>query len=259
MHLVALFGSGPSAHALARYRDAAGRFHLHAVPDGREGEALGALAAVGAAGALLHGDGLQRKARSAVERASLDADELQAVDTITVTAGGTVGDYLGGRALGALLGASGWHAREARAVVVGTGALAAAALRELASQGAAELTLLGVSAPEAEQALPTLPAGAAARGRAAHDPAVPALLERADLVVRMNGDVAVPEGALGPHLTLVDLAGEALSPVRRRAVDLGAVTFNRADLEAHRAAIALRQILGGEVEVEPLLDRLHSG
>lgn len=259
MHLIALFGSGPSSQALARFQDAAGRFHLHPATEGREAEALGALAAFGAAGALLHGDALQRTARASVERASLDADELEAVDTVTVTAGGTVGDYLGGRALGSLLATSGWHARDARAVVLGTGPLASASLRELATQGAAELTLLGVSAPEAEQGLPTLPAGASARGRAAHDPAVPSLLERADLVVRLRPEVEVREGALGPHLTLVDLASDGLSALRRRAMDLGAVTFNRPDLEAHRAAIALRQILGGEVEVEPLLDRLHAG
>lgn len=259
MHLVALFGRDPTAAALARHRDAAGRFHLHAVPNGRETDALEGLAAFGAAGALLHGDALQRRARAHVERASLDAEEVGAVDTVTVAAGATVGDYVGGRALGELLRSTGWHARDARAVVVGSGPLAAAAMRELASGGASTLTLLAASAPDAERAVPEVPAGARVRPLAQGDPAAQVVLEEADVLVLGHSDAEVPDTAFGPHLTVVDLGASPLGPVRRRAMDLGAITFARADLEAHRATLALGQVLGGEVELEPFLDRLHEG
>jgi len=44
--------------------------------------------------------------------------------------------------------------------------------------------------------------------------------------------VRVPAELLGPHLTLLDLVPEPVSALRRRAMSVGALTFNRRDLAA---------------------------
>ncbi|HRN19343.1 MAG TPA: hypothetical protein PLU66_09700, partial [Trueperaceae bacterium] len=62
---------------------------------------------------------------------------------------------------------------------------------------------------------------------------------------------------LGPHLTVIALADGGVSELRSRALALGALTFNRRDVEAYRFELALSQILGGSVGLEPILTMFH--
>lgn len=259
MHLVAVISADADVrHALRSYRDVDGRFHLHAVPGGGMGELLRALERLDFAGALVLDERFQAEALQAAERSSLDAQDVGGADTLTVAPSGTIAEYNQGRAIAALLAGARWDARDANVVVMGAGRGARGAARELSSLGAATLTILANSPSEAERSLPRLAAGLRTAARSLHDPLVPALLEQADLVVRVEPEANVPDALLGPHLTLIDLVPEAVSPLRRRAMNLGALTFNRRDLDAHRLDIGLSHVLGGPIGVEGLLDLFHA-
>ncbi len=258
MHLVAVLSADADVrHALHGYRDADARFHLHPVPGGGMQALYRALARLEFAGALVLDQEQQVEALRAADRSSLDAQEVGAADTVTVTPGGVIVDYILGRAVSALLAAARWDGRDAHVVVLGSGPSARAVARELASLGAASLALLADSPSEAERALPSLAAGTRVLARAVQDPLVPTLLREADLVVRLRDGVPLPDALLGPHLTLLDLLDEPVSAVRRRAMNLGALTFNRRDLDAYRVELGLRQVLGGPVGVDGLLTLFH--
>lgn len=259
MHLVAVLSADADLrHALRSYRDAQGRFLLHPVPAGGVEELYRGLQRLDFAGALVLDAGLQAEALRHADRSSLDAQEVGAADTITVTPGGVIAEYNLGRAVASLLGSARWDAREAEAVLLGSGSTARGVARELASMGAASIAVLAESPADAERTLPGLAAGPTVLARAAHDPLVPTLLERADLLVRCDPSVRVPESLLGPHLTLLDLVPEPVSGIRRRAMSVGALTFNRRDLDAYRIELGLSHMLGGPVGVEPLLELFHA-
>lgn len=259
MHLVAVVSADADIrHALRSFRDATGRFLLHPVPAGGMEELARALQRLDFAGALVLDAGAQADALRHADRSSLDADEIGGADTLTVTPGGIIAEHNLGRAVAALLAASRWDARNAEVVLLGSGATARGAARELASLGAASIAVLAESPAEAERVLPGLAAGPTLLARAMHDPLVPTLLERADLLVRSDAAVRVPESLLGPHLTLLDLVPEPVSALRRRAMSVGALTFNRRDLDAYRIELGLTHMLGSPVGVEPLLELFHT-
>lgn len=258
MHLVALVcDDAELAHALRSFRDGAERFLLHPVPAGGMADLLRGLARLDFAGALVLDEARQAEAQRLADRSSLDAQELGAADTLTVTQGGIMADLTFGRAVATLLTGQRWDAAGANVVVLGAGTSAAAVARETASLGAASVAVLAQDRVAAERTLPRGAAGTEVLARASADPLGLALLERADLVVRVEESVAVPEELLGPHLTLIDLVPEPVSGLRRRAMALGALTFNRRDVEAHRLELGLSQLLGGSVGVEPLLALFH--
>ena len=68
----------------------------------------------------------------------------------------------------------------------------------------------------------------------------------------------VPPEVLGPHLTLVDLVPDVVSPLRRQAMGAGSLTFNRRDVEAYRLELGLSQVLGGPVGIEPIMTLFHA-
>lgn len=258
MHLVAVVCSDPSlSHLIRSFRDDEARFHLHVVAPGRANEWLPALRTLEFAGALVLDAEAQREALRASDRSSLDAADVEAADTVTVTQAGLVAEYHLGRALTQALRGRLWDPREARAVVLGGGIEARAVARELASVGVVHLTLLAESRPEAERAVPRLAASTDVVATVAHDPVATRLLEQADLVVRTDGRASFPNGLLGPHLTVVDLAPQGVSALRQRAMSVGALTLNRRDIEAHRLHLALGHVLGGGVRVEPLMQLMH--
>jgi shikimate dehydrogenase len=257
MQLVALLGSGPSARALARYRDPEMRVWLHPVPSGSLGEAVRALPLLGFAGALVFGEEGRQEAARAVARRSLDAEEQKAVDAVAVAGDATVGDHVGGRAVVEGLRRAGWDPRGARVVALGDGPAARAVVRELAAAGAEEVTFVARDAPTAEQAVPALPTGVRARGLAVHDPALATLLERCDALLRSEDLLAPAAARLGPHLTVVDLVPGLDAAWRRDGRAAGATAVPWADVEAHRVAAALRAVMGGDVDAEPLLELLH--
>ena len=259
MHLVAVISADPDVrHALRSYRDPASRFHLHPVPAGSLVELYRGLKQLDFAGALVLDEAVQAEALRAAERSTLDAQEVGGADTATVTPNGVVAEYNLGRAVGALLAGARWDARDSQVVVLGAGTTARGVAREMSSLGAAGLTMLADSPSEAERSVPSLAAGTRIVARSLHDPLVPALLEQADLVVRVDPNATVPDVLLGPHLTLLDLVPDAVSPLRSRAMSFGALTFNGRDLDAHRLEIGLSHVLGGPVGVDGLLELFHA-
>ncbi len=257
MQLVAVLGTGPSARALARFRDPEHRVWLQVVPSGATTAAVRALPVLGFAGALVFGDEARREAARAVLRSSLDAEEQGAIDAITVAGDTTLGDHVGARALVDGLRTAGWEPRGARVLALGDGGGLRPVLRELAAAGAEDVTVVAADAPTAEQVLPSLPNGVSGRALAARDPSVATLLERCDAVVRASDVIAPPADRLGPHLTLVDLAPELASDWRTAGRVAGATSVAWADVEAYRVAAALRTVVGGAVDPGPLLELFH--
>lgn len=258
MQLVAVLGSGPSARALARFRDPAQTVWLQIVPDGVAAAAVKALPLLGFAGALVFGEEARRNAAHAVTRSSIDAEELGAVDAVTVAGDATLGNHVGGRAVVDGLRAAGWDPRGARVVALGNDPSMRSVLRELATAGVEEISVVAADAPSAERLLPRLPSGVTSRGVAARDPVVGALLERCDAVLRAEDVLPVPRERIGPHLTLVDLAPELASDWRRAARTAGASVVAWADVEAHRVAAALAAVVGSDVAPGPFLDLFHA-
>lgn len=251
MHLVALVSDDTDLlHALRSFRDGADRFHLHPVPAGSTSELMRALVRLDFAGAVVLGERAQAEAQRVADRSSLDAQELGAADTLTVTPAGVMADHTFGRAVAALLHGRRWDASGANVVVLGASHKAKALARELARMGVASLALLDDDRVAAERALPAA-AGTSLMARASSDPLAVTLIERADLLVRVDAGARVDDALLGPHLTVIDLAQSAKYDLRRRAVELGALTFARHEVEAHRFEHALSQVLGGSVGIEP--------
>lgn len=259
MQLVAVLGSGPSARALARYRDPDLRVWLQSVPTGSVTAAVDALPVLGFAGALVFGEHARREAAVAVARRSLDADEQATVDAVSVAGDATLGDHVGGRAVVDGLRSAGWEPRGARIVAIGDDAGTRALLRELATAGATEITVVAEDAPAAERAVRELASGVQVRGVAVRDPTLPALMERCDAVLRASDLLTPLPERMGPHLTIVDLAAGLDPSWRRDGRAAGASTVRWADVEAHRVAAALRTVVGGDVDPEPLLELFHAG
>ncbi|HET9026452.1 MAG TPA: hypothetical protein VFN07_02880 [Trueperaceae bacterium] len=257
MHLVALVTEDSNLkHALRDFRDESGRFLIHAVPDGSMSDLVRALQRLDFAGAVILDEARQAEAKSVAARASLDASDLGVADTLTVTQAGVMADHTFGRALSTMLGARRWHADGAHAVILGAGPDARAAAREFARLGVASLAILASDRVTAERAKPEA-AGTTVYARSLTDPLGNTLLARADLVLRLDKNARVDDSLLGPHLTVIDLIDTNVSDLRSRAIAVGALTFNRRDVEAHRFELALSQILGGTVGLEPLLTLFH--
>ncbi len=257
MQLIAVLGATPTAHALARHRDAGGRYWLQALPHTPVERAVPALPWLGFAGALVFGDDARRDAAHVATRTAhhVGAD---GGDVVTVVGDATLVDAVGDAAVVDGLRHAGWDPRGARIVAIGDDAGTASLLAELAAAGASELTVVGRDAPAAERALPALPAGAHGAAVARRDPALPDLLARADAVVR-GEDLLPPDGTwFGPHLTLVDVAPDLPGDWRRAARAAGAASVPWADVEAHRVAAAIQAVLGERVDAEPFLDVLHA-
>ena len=258
MHLVAAVGGDPDlVHLLRGYRDLDQRFLVHPVAAIATAPLVDALRLLEFAGALLLAPALQREAARSLERTSLDVREVGAADVLVLTPAGPVADLQLGRAIGSVLRPRLGAPRRARAVVGGADLAARAAARELGSLGVAHLTVLAGDRPEADRVADGVVAHTTVAAHAFGEAAANALLERADLIVR---GVDAPEPSphvLGPHLAVVDLQPAAVTPWRRQAIAVGALTVGARDVEAHRLHLALTSILGPGVALEPLLALLH--
>lgn len=241
-----------------RFRDPLGRFHLHTVSEHDPAQFLPSLGTLEFAGALILDQDAQQEAAGSMRRPTLEAQEAGAVDTVTVTPAGLLGDYGFGRAFRAILQHAGWDGRDARATIVGEGPEARAAARELSSMGVSELTVISGSVPAAEQSVPPLAMTTRVLPLTGADPFSTRALAEADLILRLDATLSVPFTVLGPHLTLVDLGPEPLSRLRSQALNVGALSFNRRDWQAHFLALALTQVLGTPLEAGPFLDLFHS-
>jgi shikimate 5-dehydrogenase len=258
MHIVGVLARDQNlVGALSRFRDPLGRFHLHPLQDGPVDAVLSALVPLEFAGAILLDDDLEQSATGLLQRSSLDAQEVGAVDTVTVAAGGLIGEYNAGRAVGSLLAEADWDGRGARAVLLGSGRRVAAIARELSSIGLSQVVILAENRPAAERSMPKLAASTAVITSAAADPRANGFIAEADLLIRSDPAAEVSPDVMGPHLCLVDLRPERVTTLRQQALNVGALTFNHLDFQAHRLALGLSHVLGAGVELEPLLALLH--
>lgn len=123
--------------------------------------------------------------------------------------------------------------------------------------GVAQIVVLAENRPAAEQSLTTIAASTEVFTTALSDPRGPGFLSEADLLIRANPQFQVPVEAMGPHLCVIDLATEPVSRLRQQALNVGALTFNLLDFQAHRLSLGLSHVLGGGVELDSLLTLLH--
>ncbi|MEM7735552.1 MAG: hypothetical protein AAF267_07155 [Deinococcota bacterium] len=259
MHLIALLCQDDQlSRALSEFHDVASKVILHPVPYLHDLErVLASLEPLDFAGALILSASLQERAFSLSSRSSLDAQEAAAADSVTVTPGSLVAEYNLGRAVGLALQHIDWDARGARAVVLGSGPMGRAVARDLASSGVRHLSVLGTNRPEAEQTASQLAITTDVVARAQDDPLAFKLLDGADLLVRIDTSTHIPTRHLGPHLTVVDLAPQAMSPLRQRATNLGAVTLGARDIQAQQVALCLNHILGSTFDAGQFLSLIH--
>jgi shikimate 5-dehydrogenase len=260
MHLIALLCQDqPLGQALSAYRNPTYDFYLHSVPyQGDLQRVVRALEPLDFAGMLVLEPAWQRQAFELAARSSLDAQEVAAADALTVTPGGVIAEYNLGRAIGTVLQGAGWPARDASAVVLGTGPLARAVSRELSSLGVRRLAVVAKNRPVAEQAAQGIAASTEFIAKAEGDPLAQGLIERADLLVRIDASMRVDPLLLGPHLSVVDLSPDVLSPLRQQALGLGALGIGLREVQAHQLALSLGHILGGRLEARPFSELLHS-
>jgi shikimate 5-dehydrogenase len=260
MHLIALVCQEPSlSGALSAYRDPELNVYFHPLPERSNlTHVAEGLEPLDFAGALILDEALQEQAFALAGRGTLDASEVAAADTLSVAPGGLIAEYNLGRAIGAALQGAGWDARGADVVILGEGAAARAASRELSSLGAVHLAVLAANRPVAEMTPPQLAATTELTARAQGDPVSLRLIERADLLVRITPKVHVPEELLGPHLTVVDLAAEPLSGLRQQALNFGALTVGLRDVQAQQVALALHHLLGAAPPTKRFLELLHA-
>lgn len=258
MHIVGVLSRDRNLlEAISRFRDPLGRFHLHPLHEGPVEAVLSGLVPLELAGVLLFDDEFEQRAPTPLKRFSLDAQEVGAVDTVSVAGGALIGEYNAGRSVGSMLAESDWDGRGARTVLLGAGRLVAAIARELSSMGASQVVILADNRPAAEQSAPTLAASTRVISSAHSDPRSAGFLAEADLVVRVDPNAGAPLESMGPHLCLIDLAPERLSLQRQQALDVGALTFNLLDFQAHRLTLGLNHVLGSGIDLEPLLALLH--
>jgi shikimate 5-dehydrogenase len=257
MRFVALSCQQPQVReSLAKLEDS--DFTFFPIPQNKPLKAiLDSLLVLEFAGALVLDEPQQHASFLQMQRSSLDAQEASGVDTITMTPAGLFGDYSLGHAIGSLLKANEYDAREAKAVVVGSSSEAIAVARELSSLGVSQLALIAGNRPEAEKTLPSVAASTVAVARALAEPTVAALIEGADILVRVNPNLAIPEELLGPHLTIIDFSPQAMSPLRQQAMRVGAKTLSLRDVQSHQLALALSRLLGKPFKPDTFLTALH--
>ena len=260
MNLIALLCSDSQlSHTLSHFRKASLSCYLHPIMHADMGEVLRSLAPLGFSGALVLDEAQHARAYSTAQRSSLDAQEVGAADTLSVSIGGLLAEYTLGRAVGATLQNRGWDARGANVVLLGEGAPARSVCRELSSLGASHLTVLATNRPTAEMTSQyAYAASTEITARAYRDPLANAYLSRADLLIRIDESADVPTHILGPHLSVLDFSRQAMSPLRQSAVSLGAVTLGYRDVQAYQIALGLEQILGSRVNPHDFLAVLHS-
>ena len=260
MNLIALLCTDPQLSlTLSHFRKASLDCYFHPVHHADLGEVSRSLTPLGFAGVLILDEAQHARAYSTAQRSSLDAHEVGAADALSVSVGGLLAEYNLGRALGAALQNRGWDARGANVVLLGEGAPARAACRELSSLGASHLTVLATNRPTAEMTSQyAYAASTKVTARAYRDPLAQSYLSRADLLIRIDESAEVPPSSLGPHLSVVDFSRQAMSPLRQQAVSLGAVTLGYRDVQAYQIALGLEQILGSRVNPNDFLAVLHS-
>ncbi len=262
MHLVALCTQNQQlAHALSEFRDRSSNIYLHPVPSNTRFEAVcEGLKALDFVGLLALDEVAQKEAYQQAERSSLDAQEILAADSLTVTANGLIGEYNMARAIMQLLKTNEWDARGARAVIIGANALARSIARELASSGVSHLSLFAETQPSAENTTSDLAVTTQHYAGTYTDSRLTHMLTETDLLIQVTSkaEVKIADQYLGPHLSFIDLSPENMTLLRKRALNLGAATLSLKDVQAQQIALSLNHMLGTQLSPGPFLDILQN-
>jgi len=220
-------------------------------------QALDGLEPLGFSGAMVLGESLQSQAFKHVQRHSLAAQRVAAVDTIIVTPMGLMGDYSIAYAIGKQLDEKKWSAVGARIVIVGNDARAIATANELASMGAQHITVIAQEQPFAEHVLRNIAITTQKLATTPGQIMAGSSLERADLLIRFDHGIEIDSMSLGPHLNIIDLSPNPYSVLRQDANKMGAETISDKDIQAYHLATMLELILARDVSVDYFLDILH--
>ena len=188
---------------------------------------------------------------AAVDRVSVTAERLGAVNTVAWRSGALVGENTDGDGfLDALRLDEGFEPEGRRCLVVGAGGAARAVVLALGNAGAAEVVVVNRSADRAAVAAALSPAGRVG---------VPADAGEADLVVNAtpvgmgDGGLAVDAAHLGSGQLVVDLVYRpAITPLIDAARAAGAVATNGLGMLIHQAAHAFRLWTGEDPPLEAM-------
>ena len=220
-------------------------------------QALDGLEPLGFSGAIVLGESLQQEAYKHVQRHSLAAQRVAAVDTIIVTPMGLMGEYSIAYAITKQLSTKKWSAVGARIVILGSDARALATANELASLGAKHITVIAHEQPLAEQALRNIAISTQKLATTPGQIMASSSLDQADLLIRFDYSIEIEAEHLGPHLNIIDFSPNPFSNLRQEASKMGAETISDKDIQAHHLAAMLELILARDVSVDYFLDILH--
>ncbi len=205
----------------------------------------------------------KRAAAAAVDDLAPAAARLGAVNTVSLDGGRLCGDNTDLYGFAEALRRGGFDARGARALVLGAGGAARAALHALADAGAAQVVIANRTPARARGLAADLAAGAAAAA-AARDLADPALQRdaaRADLLVNttsvgMAGGPApdglpIPAAWMHARLLVYDIVYRpAMTPLLTAARDAGARTLGGLDMLVLQGAASLERWTGRRAPVD---------
>ena len=262
MHLIALSTQNQQlAHALSEFKDSSSNVLLHPIPSNNRFESVcDGLKALDFVGLLALDDASQSEAYLQADRSSLDAQEIRAADSLTVSANGLIGEYNMARAIMQVLKTNEWDARGARAVILGANGLARAIARELSSSGVSNLSLFAETQPSAESMTAGLEISTEKYSGTYTDARLDHMLGEADLLIQLNSksEAKISDTHLGPHLSFIDLSPEKMTLLRKRALNLGAATLSLQDVQAQQIALSLNHMLGTQLSPAPFLDILQN-
>lgn len=258
MDLISLFSSDINLKKLFSAEIALDYLLSPSKADYIDSKALDGLEPLGFAGAIVLGDSLQAEAFKNIQRHSLAAQRVAAVDTIIVTPMGLMGDYSIGRAISKQLTNKDWSAIGARVVIIGSDARAISTANELSSLGAKHIALISHKQPTAEQALRNIAISTQKLATTPGQVLAKTSLDKADLLIRFDYSIEIESEHLGPHLNIIDFSPDPFSNLRQEASKLGAETLSDKDIQAHHLAAMLELILARDISVEYFLDILHN-
>ncbi len=262
MHLIALSSQNQQlTHALSEFKDRRSNIYLHPIPNNSRFESVcDGLKALDFVGLLALDEAAQSEAYQKAERSSLDAQEIRAADSLTVSANGLIGEYNMARAIMQVLKTNEWDARGAKAVILGASALARAIARELSSSGVSNLSLFAETQPSAESTTSGLAVSTEQYAGTYTDVRLDHMLSEADLLIQVSSksEAKIADEHLGPHLSFIDLSTENMTLLRKRALNLGASTLSLKDVQAQQLALSLNHMLGTQLSPAPFLDILQN-
>ncbi|GGO29043.1 shikimate dehydrogenase [Deinococcus humi] len=212
-----------------------------ATPTEQLKEVMEACMTLGFSGALIH-RGQEARAHDAAQT-DATARRVGRVDAVAFTAGAH-GTFALADALGDTLEASGYAARGASALLLGTDMHDLALALPLTRMGFSAVGVAAANTPDAERAARDFPAGVRAFPVSRQDSALEGLAERADLLVLTSGHF--PAGLAQPYHTIIDLTGQL------QIAPGGATLLDLTELHTRRLARQLAHATGQRFHAQEL-------